>query len=176
MSRPRRPRLRRSLSELSAMLCSSWSTNLRDDHGLVDHAGLGDVGDPAVDDDRGVEHQGPRSLDLLGELDVGDDEAEIVLGLEQRGDADVAHEDHEDARDSHVDLVVQVELHRRLDRVVDEVAQEDADDHPEVEGGDRLDALPRREQVAGDHSDGGDHHADEDDVRIGKLILADDPR
>ncbi len=26
MSSPRRPRLRRSLSELSAMLCSSWST------------------------------------------------------------------------------------------------------------------------------------------------------
>ena len=55
----------------------------RDDHRLVDHPGLGDVGDPAVDDDRGVQDQRPRTLDLLGELDVGDDEPEVVLGLEQ---------------------------------------------------------------------------------------------
>ena len=32
---------------------------------LVDHAGLGDVGDATVDDDRGVEHERPRPLTSL---------------------------------------------------------------------------------------------------------------
>ena len=67
----------------------------RHDQRLVDDPRLGHVGDPAVDDDRGVEHQRPCPLDLLGELHVGDDEPEVVLGLEQGADADVADDDHE---------------------------------------------------------------------------------
>ena len=43
----------------------------RDHQLLIDDARLGDVGDPPVDHDRGVEQQRARALDLLRELDVG---------------------------------------------------------------------------------------------------------
>ena len=42
------------------------------------------------------------SLDLLGELDVGDDEAELVLGLQQRRDGEVAG----DQRDEQMDQIL----------------------------------------------------------------------
>ena len=82
-----------------------------DDHRLVDHAGLGNVGDPAVDHDRGVEHERTRPFDLFREFHVGDDEPKVILGLQQRRDADVADEDHHEAREHHVHPGVQVELH-----------------------------------------------------------------
>ena len=134
MSRPRRPRLRRSLSELSAMLLQLLEDEAGDHHRLVDHPRLGHVGDPAVDHHRGVQHQRPRALDFLGELHVGDDEPEIILRLEQGRDADVADQDHQGARDHHVHPRVQVMLHRRLEGLGDEVGQEDPDDHAEING------------------------------------------
>ena len=94
----------------------------------------------------------------------------------KRDDADVAHEDAEDAREGHVDLGVQVELHGRLGRVRDQVAQEDPDDHAEINGRDRLDPLPRGEQVAGDDGERAEHQRDEDEIRIGEVVLADDLR
>ncbi len=59
---------------------------------LSKQVGLDHVGDPAVDDHAGVEDVGPAALDLLGELDVGDDEAEVVLRLHQQADAGVAED------------------------------------------------------------------------------------
>ena len=50
ISRPRRPRLRRSVSELSAMCWSSSRHEPRDDKRAVDEARFDDLGDPAVDD------------------------------------------------------------------------------------------------------------------------------
>ena len=69
----------------------------RNDHRLIDDARLGDVGDPPVDHDRGIEHQRTRAFDLLREFHVGDDEPKIVLGLEERRDADIADEDRDEA-------------------------------------------------------------------------------
>ena len=58
MSSPRRPRLRRSRSELSAMPCNSLMTNL----GMISWPSkmsrLHHVGDPAVDHHAGVEDAG----------------------------------------------------------------------------------------------------------------------
>ena len=54
----------------------------RNDELLVDDPGLGDVGDAAVDDHRRIEHERACSLDLFGKLDVRDDEAKVVLGLQ----------------------------------------------------------------------------------------------
>ena len=70
--------------------------------------------------DRGVEHQRARPLDFLGELHVGDDEPEVVLGLEQRADADVADDDREERRDDRLADIVRAfggknEAERRLD-------------------------------------------------------------
>ena len=53
----------------------------------VDEPRITDIGNPAVDDDAGVQDQRPAALDLLGKFDVGDDEAKLVLGLQQRRDA-----------------------------------------------------------------------------------------
>ena len=61
-------------------------------------------------------------------------------------------------------------------RVCDQVAQEDPDDDAEIKGRDRLDPLAGGEQVAGDDGDRAEHDADEDEVGIGEVVLADDPR
>ena len=70
----------------------------------VDEPRITDIGNPAVDDDTGVQHQRPSPLHLLGKLHVGDDEPELVLGLQQRRDGDVATGDGDD------------EFHRELGR------------------------------------------------------------
>ncbi len=147
-----------------------------DDKLLVDDAGFGDVGDAAVDDDGGVEHERSGPLDLLGELDVGDDEAEVVLGLEQRRDADEADEYVQEGGEHEVDALVKVELHRGLEGVLQQVREEDADDQTDVDRRDRLDALAGSEHVGDDRDDCGQHDADEDDVRAAELALSDDPR
>ena len=56
----------------------------------VENVRLHHVGDPPVDHHAGVEDARLQPLDFLGELDVGNDEAEVVLGLHQQADADVA--------------------------------------------------------------------------------------
>ena len=58
--------------------------------------GLDDVGNPPVDHGAGVDDVRPPPLDLLGELDVGDDEAEVVSGLHQEADAGVAEDGPQD--------------------------------------------------------------------------------
>ena len=72
------------------MACNSAMHEPRHDQLVVEDLGLDDVGDPAVDHDAGVEHEGLQPFDFLGELDVGNDEAEIVVRLHQQADADVA--------------------------------------------------------------------------------------
>ena len=54
--------------------------------------------------------------------------------------------------------------------------EKDAHDEPDIDGGDRLDSLPGRKGVDDDHDDRREHDADEEHVRIGELILADDRR
>ena len=97
MSSPRRPRLRRSLSRDVGDGLQLGDHELRHDQLVVEHLGLDDVGDPAVDHHAGVEHVRLEPFDFLGELDVGNDEAEVVLGLQQQADAGVAqhHAQHE---------------------------------------------------------------------------------
>ena len=90
MSSPRRPRLRRSLSLESAIALQLGDHELRHDQLVVDDARFDDVGDPAVDHHARVEHVRLEPFHFLGELDVGNDEAEVVLRLQQHADAGVA--------------------------------------------------------------------------------------
>ncbi len=66
--------------------------NARDNHLLRDQPGLGKVGDPAVNNHAGIKHKRTVPFDLTLKFDVGNDEAEIVLRLDQRADADVGEE------------------------------------------------------------------------------------
>ena len=54
----------------------------RQEHFALDHPRVGDVGDATVDDHRSVQYHRPAALLLFGELDVGNDEADIVLALD----------------------------------------------------------------------------------------------
>ena len=133
---------------------------------LVDHPRLRHVGDPPVDHHRGVQHQRPRPLHFLGEFHVGDDESEVVLGLEQRRDAHIADEDHQEAREHHVHPAVQIQLHRRSQRLGHQIGQEDAHDDAEIDGRDRLNALAGGEEIGDDHGTAARMTPDEDDVGV----------
>src|SRR5207248_4023690 len=69
----------------------------RHDELAFEYAGRCDVGDSAVDQDAGVQQDRARALALLGKFDVRDDEAEIVLGLQDEADRQVAadHAQHQ---------------------------------------------------------------------------------
>lgn len=69
-----------------------------DDWGL-DDPDVGDVGDAGVYEDGGIQEEGLGAADLLCELDVGDDEAEIVLRVEDGGDAEVCQADADEDLD-----------------------------------------------------------------------------
>ncbi len=57
---------------------------LRHDQLRVDHPRFDEVGDSAVDEGARIDDQGPIPLEVAGELDVRNHEAEIVLGLQQK--------------------------------------------------------------------------------------------
>ena len=140
MSSPRRPRPRRSRSELSAMPCNSPMTNLGMMSCPSKTSRLHHVGDPPVDHHAGVENAGLQPLDFLGELDVGNDEAEVVLGLHQQADADVAQ--HKSQHQLHADCgVCPNGIAKGTSARPRAVRQEQADDHAEVDGRDRVEAF-----------------------------------
>jgi hypothetical protein len=87
-SSPRRPRVRRGLEFVE--------DERGHDEPRLEDSGLGQVGDPAVDDARGVEHVGPEATDIAGELDERDQEAEVVPRLQEQTRADVAEHGAED--------------------------------------------------------------------------------
>src|SRR5262249_38328083 len=49
----------------------------------VDDPRITNIGNPAVNNHTGVEHQRPGTLDLFRELHVRDDKAELILGLQE---------------------------------------------------------------------------------------------
>src|SRR5207302_6780583 len=58
----------------------------RHDHLGIDDPRITNIGNPAVDNDASIQNQRSSTLDLLRKLNIGDDEAKFVLGLQQRGD------------------------------------------------------------------------------------------
>lgn len=70
-----------------------------DDHRGLDKPCACDVGDSAIDEGGGVEEDGADATDLLGEFDVRNDEAEVVLGLQDRDNAQIAQADADDDLD-----------------------------------------------------------------------------
>src|SRR5439155_9675429 len=70
----------------------------RHDELVVEDVRLDQVGDAAVDHHAGVEDVGLEALHFLREFDVGNDEAEIVLRLNEDADADVAEDHAEEKR------------------------------------------------------------------------------
>ena len=65
MSSPRRPRLRFSLSELSAMLLQFLQHEARHDQLGVDDPRITNIGNPAVDNYAGIQDQRSAALDLF---------------------------------------------------------------------------------------------------------------
>ncbi|OPZ95664.1 MAG: hypothetical protein BWY71_02165 [Planctomycetes bacterium ADurb.Bin412] len=70
------------------------------DYRGIDDFGHGDIGNPAVNDDRGVQKERTDALDLFGKFDIGDDEAEIVLGLHDEDNGQITAEDIEGELDA----------------------------------------------------------------------------
>ena len=66
---------------------------LRHEERRVEEAGVAELVDAAVDEHRGVEDERQHAAGLPRELDVGDDEAEVVLGREHHRHAQVAEDD-----------------------------------------------------------------------------------
>jgi hypothetical protein len=75
------------------------------DQFALHEAGLGNVRDPAVDDHGGIEDHRPAALLLFGEFHVRNDEADVVLGLNDEADREIAADnaqDHLDGLDEHL--------------------------------------------------------------------------
>ena len=70
-----------------------FDDELRDDDPLFEEAVAGDVGNAAVDQDARIQQDWPRALGLLGEFDVRNDEAKIILRLQHEADREVAADD-----------------------------------------------------------------------------------
>ncbi len=126
-----------------------------DDDGGVDQAGLRDLDEAGVDEGGGIQEHGALPAELLGELDVRDDESEIVLGLEDDGDAEIAEGNAQEDLDhggpggrQAVALLDQVHEERDHDR------GEESDEQAHGDAGDGGDFLGRGEEVEGDE-DGG---------------------
>lgn len=68
-----------------------------DDDEALEDLGVGDVEDAAIDDGGGIEEHRSGAAYFFVEFDVGDDEPEVVFGLEDDGDCD---EDADDADES----------------------------------------------------------------------------
>ena len=115
----------------------------------VDDLGVDDVGDAAVDDDAGVEDARPGAFDLAGEFHVGDDEAEVVLGLQEQADAGIAEHQPQDQLDPDPGWVGfrDVRRHQGLDHELGDVGQEHADDEAEIDRGDHVEPLAADAQV-----------------------------
>ncbi|MFN9956276.1 MAG: hypothetical protein ACK55I_24525, partial [bacterium] len=64
----------------------------RDHDGGVDDLGVEHVGNSSINQRAGIQHIRPPATDLFGELDVGDDEPELVAGLQQQGHAQVGQD------------------------------------------------------------------------------------
>lgn len=98
-----------------------------DEHWGLDEACGCDVGDPAVDEGGGVEEDGADAADLFGEFDVGDDEAEVVLGLQDCDDAQVAKADTDDDLDGLDDglPLAPGDIRPALEEQVEEAAQDE---------------------------------------------------
>ena len=105
----------------------------RHDDDALDKIGLDQVGDPAVDDDAGVEHEEVLRPILRRETDVGNDEREILLVAAHReDDADVAEAEEQTQPDQPAGRLVRgVEQTRAIDHHRDERAQH----HGERDGG-----------------------------------------
>ena len=100
------------------------------DEGGVEDAGVAEVGEAAVNDGAGVNEDGARTFFFLLELDVGDNEAEAILGFVDDHDAEEAAADDE-GEFEHVGEVVGVHLD-----VVGEhgLGDDEGGDHGEDEG------------------------------------------
>jgi hypothetical protein len=131
------------------MRCSS-STTTRGTTNTASNARARQVDDAAVDERAGVEHELARPLRLLLELDVGDDEADVVLRAQDEHRAQVA----EDQRDGHADRV-----HDPLRRLVVELADDDERHDPD----EQLAGQEADQQAEHDGRDGGDRAAREAD-------------
>ena len=113
----------------------------RDHEPALEQARLGEVGDPSVDDRGGIEDVGAEPTDVPGELDVGNEEAEVVAGLEEQARAEVAQNGAEDDGQPRPDRAVAVGREDRRQRQHRDVGQEHAHEEAEVDGGDRGQVL-----------------------------------
>ena len=122
---------------------------------LVEQMGFDHVGDPAVDDHARVEDARAAPLHLLGELDVGDDEAEVVLGLHQEADAGVAEHHGQqqlhDAADLCDQLLVGVGKQRGQGQA-GHVGHEQPHDQAHVDRRDHVELLAADGHVEADHA------------------------
>src|ERR1043166_9591582 len=73
---------------------------MRDDELAFDDPRIREITDAAVDQNGGVQENRAGTFCRLAELDVRDDEAEIVLGLKNETDREIAGGD----ADEHVDV------------------------------------------------------------------------
>lgn len=118
-----------------------------DDDGGLQDVGVGEIDEAAVDEGGAVEEHGAGAAELLAELDVGDDEAEVVLGLEDGGDAEVAEGDSDQDLDG---FDGGGEDFEGLD-LGDPTLDDEIDDKADGEGGDHS-----GEDADQDAGDGGD--------------------
>ena len=114
---------------------------LRHDELVVDHARFDDVGDAAVDHDARIEHVRLEPLHFLGELDVRNDEAEVVLGLQQHADAACSRRSCRARVPSQSASHVMRRRQQRRERELEDVGEKQADDRAEVNGRDRVEPL-----------------------------------
>src|SRR5207253_878024 len=105
----------------------------------IDDSRITDIGNSPVNDHTGIENQRLGPLELLGEFDIGDDEAKLVLGLQEGRDDHVARKDRDEqlsqalnaqraavTQSREAQVHVQDGLQRRPQEVADQEAQQQA--------------------------------------------------
>src|SRR5207245_5236415 len=125
----------------------------RHDHLGVDDSRITNIGNPAVDNHVSIQDQPSSPLYLLRKLHVRDDEAELVLGLQEGGHQEIATDRRDQQAESQGELLV---LYIRLDRHGEKSPQHQAEEQAEGNGRNRGNFLMLDEQIERDDAKADD--------------------
>ena len=134
----------------------------------VQNAGLGQVGDPTVDNDARIQHVWPNSLDFLGEFHVGNDEAKVIFRLQQHADADVTQRNRQQQfNDRKIGPLLQVlAKQERFEHHAQRIGEEQPDQDAEIDAGDDVKPLLGKQDVTEDQCQGRQDDRREEQIRV----------
>ena len=135
----------------------------------VDNPRITNIGNPAVDNYAGVEHEWAAAFNLFGEFDIGNDEAEFVLRLQQGRNREIAANDG----DQQAQRLQQIlpGSQERLQGHREKRAEQQAEQQAKVDRRNGGDLFIANEDVADHNADADGQNGDKGDDTHARVVL-----